>query len=263
MDNNNKRIAIAIVAMFVVALSIIGFTYAYFTARVTANTTSESVKITAGKLEVTYTAGQLIRATGIVPGWKSDGLSYFNPTVISEGNKIIAQHANTYEEIPKEYSTSAWGVVEPSTFTVKNTGDKVAYYAVRLKNIKNGLSTETGTTNNIDDRKNLVAKLYKGTYVKGTSPSESNLVGEEKAVFSDSEDGTVVISKALQVGESQEVNYYIILEYKNNPDVDQSESMKKTVEATVEVVGITQTQEGSAWVDANGNTIISDQSAAI
>ena len=31
MDNNNKRIAIAIVAMFVVALSIIGFTYAYFT----------------------------------------------------------------------------------------------------------------------------------------------------------------------------------------------------------------------------------------
>ena len=50
MEKNNGKIAIAIVAMFVVALSIVGFTYAYFVASVTNNDADTSVQVTAGEL---------------------------------------------------------------------------------------------------------------------------------------------------------------------------------------------------------------------
>ena len=66
MKNNNGKIAIAIVAMFVVALSVVGFTYAYFTATVKGNEANESVKVTAGKLEIVYGSGTKLQAQNLL-----------------------------------------------------------------------------------------------------------------------------------------------------------------------------------------------------
>ena len=45
--NNNGKLAIAIVAMFVVALSIVGVTYAYFTSQTVYNESEEDPRVLA------------------------------------------------------------------------------------------------------------------------------------------------------------------------------------------------------------------------
>ncbi len=101
MDYVRKRILISIVALILLALTLMGITYAYFISKVSGNTEAKSIEVTAAKLELTYNDG--------------------NGTVIVE--KI-------------EPGT----VLESKTFSVKNTGTKeIASYDVVMEVIENGL----------------------------------------------------------------------------------------------------------------------------
>ena len=68
MERNNGKIAIAIVAMFVVALSIVGFTYAYFVANVEGNTDT-NVTVTSGELILKQLVLLVLHQTGKVMGY--------------------------------------------------------------------------------------------------------------------------------------------------------------------------------------------------
>ena len=254
MKENNGKIAIAVVAMFVVALSIVGFTYAYFTAQVKGNTADKSVEVTAGKLSIVYANGDEILAQNIVPGWISDGKHYYDSMCSSSidtdaaGNhKITAVSTDVVKDgkcsttdtrvpsvaVPK----AADGLTTPVTFTVKNAADNTGdnKYIIRLKGITNGLASV--------DRPNFVLTLKQGATVIWSGQLADS--GEQ-----------VIVPAAMTIAEgAAEQTYSINLAYKN---VDSpQESKNATVKATVEIVGVTDanvTEDGKTISYPTGNT---------
>ena len=237
MKENNGKIAIAVVAMFVVALSIVGFTYAYFTAQVKGNTADKSVEVTAGKLSIVYANGNEILAQNIVPGWVSDGKHYYDSMCSSSidtdaaGNhKITAVSTDVVKDgkcsttdtrvpsvaVPK----AADGITNPVTFTVKNATDNTGdnKYVIRLTNITNGLAT--------GDQANFVLTLKQGATVVWSGHLAKT--GETQ----------VIVPSAMEIGANDAPQSYSInLAYKNVNSPQ--ESKNATVKATVEIVGVT------------------------
>lgn len=243
MKENNGKIAIAVVAMFVVALSIVGFTYAYFTAQVKGNTADKSVEVTAGKLSIVYANGNEISAKNIVPGWISDGKHYYDSMCSSsldtvkigdkEVHKITAVSTETVDltsnpkkcsstdtRVPSVVSPSSNdGLTDPVTFTVNNATDNTGdnKYVIRLTGIQNGLAE--------GDQENFVLTLKQGDTV----------VWSGKLAASGTQ---VIVPSAMKIGAKDTAQSYSInLAYKN---VDSpQESKNATVKATVEIVGVT------------------------
>ena len=249
MKENNGKIAIAVVAMFVVALSIVGFTYAYFTAQVKGNTADKSVEVTAGKLSIVYANGDEILAQNIVPGWVSDGKHYYDSMCSSSidtdaaGNhKITAVSTDVVKDgkcsttdtrVPSVTApTAADGLTTPVIFTVKNADDNTGdnKYVIRLTGIQNGLAT--------GDQANFVLTLKQGNTVVWS--------GQLAATGSKPQ---VIVPNAMEIKAGAAAQSYSInLAYKN---VDSpQESKNATVKATVEIVGVTD-----ANVTEDGETI--------
>ena len=272
MKNNNGKIAIAIVAMFVVALSIVGFTYAYFTATVVGNKSERpSVTVEAGKLEITYEYGRSIVAPTIVPGWASDGDMIYDPvhsmSVVGGENRITAKSA---KELGATKSGNATDPVEPAVFSVTNTGTRDAAYSISLTNI----------INNIADKENVRFKVEAArAQQKGLKQVD---VGEEKADDINYVDITSQVSNVSLVDGKQQLSasgvqelfasvtvpankadYYRITLYYLEANTDQSDSanlnssnenenLRKAISLDVDVTGLgqdkvtttsTQTQE--------------------
>lgn len=260
MKNNNGKIVIAIVAMFAIAVAVIGFTYAYFVASVTGNTNTNSVNVTAGILEVEYTSEEAnrINVDNIVPGWSSDSDSYYDPVAsvytVDEskgikGIKAVLSSANTFADGSAlenaksiETPTEANGIQGPATFTVANTGDDTAYYAIKLVDIVNGLETT--------DQKNFTLSLTNKSTTSDTEVTSValNASGEQMLVT-----GPITLAKGA------EYDYEIMLNYANVPDAAQN-STGKTITAKIEIVGISQQlnaqgEPTDTWVDADGNVV--------
>lgn len=101
MDYVRKKILIGVGALILLALTLIGITYAYFTSKVSGNTGEKSIVVTAARLELTYKDG--------------------NGTVIVE-------------------KVEPGTVIGPKTFTVKNDGTRdIASYDVVMEVIENEL----------------------------------------------------------------------------------------------------------------------------
>lgn len=264
MEKNNGKIAIAIVAMFVVALSIVGFTYAYFVANVTGNEET-NVTVTAGILEVEYTTttGSTLVAENLVPGWKNNSKRYYSEYGFAEETKInpdtnleytekqyaacaVEGEALEYDE-PAGCNTAngladATNVSGPLTFTVtaadRNTG--TANYAILLNSVVNQLDAESG-----DDER----FTYELVCVKCGENDADVIVGTGTLTHGTPE---VMVSDVQSITEGSK-NYQINLSYANVATAEQKSQGKK-VSGTVEVVGVVQTTDG--WVDANGVIII-------
>ena len=243
-SENNGKIAIAIVAMFVVALSVVGFTYAYFTAQVQGNTATKSVEVTAGRLEVLYAQGNKIEAQNIVPGWISDGVHYYDP-IYSQGAEItpgsgiypITAVTTTDHATKSDDSTpgSADGITSPVTITVSNTANNTGdnNYVIRLTNITNGIAST--------DQANLKVTLKKGASVLWSGALAAS--------------GTQIIVPAAELlsnGASNHNDYTLYLTYVNT-NSSQNVSLGKSVTATADIIGVVN--NGTNWVDADGNIV--------
>lgn len=257
MKNNNGKIAIAIVAMFVVALSVVGFTYAYFTAQVVGNQSEEpSVTVEAGKLEVTYDFGRSIVADRIVPGWASDGDMIYDPvnsiSVVNGENRITAKSS---EELGDSVSANATEPVEPAIFSVTNTGTRDAKYSISLIDI----------INNIVDQENLrftvEAALGKDVGLAEDEISYTDITNTVKNyVVFDAENtdnpknGKVQLAAGTEAAKGTQdlfdtvtvatgkADYYRITLYYLEANTDQSDSANKAdaVSLTVDVEGLGQ-----------------------
>lgn len=249
-SENNGKIAVAIVAMFVVALSIVGFTYAYFTAQVKGNEKDKSVDVVAGKLAITYANGNEILAQNIVPGWISDGKHYYDSMCSSSldtdeaGNhKITAVSTDVVKDgkcsttdtrVPSVTTPAAAdGLTTPVTFTVKNATDNTGdnKYIIRLKSITNGLATV--------DQPNFVLTLKQGTTVVWSGQLAAS--GEQ-----------IIVPAAMTIAaDATDQEYSINLAYKNVNSAQESKGVG--VKATVEVIGVTTNAAGDT-VDEAGKT---------
>ena len=268
-SENNGKIAIAIVAMFVVALSVVGFTYAYFTAQVRGNTAVSSAKVTAGRLQVVYSSGDQLIAQNIVPGWISDNKHYYDP-VYSKYGAAESNGTTTYKikavstddritcnvtgSTPLSQSNQAIsacdgavtspgtadGKIGPVTFSVANdtpnTGD--TQYAITLTNISNSI---------VD-----TSHLYVSLYVDDTWTWSGNLAAS----------GTQVIGSAQGITKNGSAkNYKVYLTYQNDKDADQDDSQDVSVQFKVKVIGISN-NGGSTYYDEDGNVITFPESTA-
>lgn len=261
MRNNNGKIAIAIVAMFVVALSVVGFTYAYFTATVKGNNASKSVEVTAGELSIVYGNGRTLEAQNLVPGWTSDGKHYYDVNwsktpsgqTDTNGNIIYAISAvSTDKHKFKSNETGAASTIEPTVadgiadkvpFTVRNAtnNDGDNNYIIRLKGIENGIVG--------DDAKYLWVTLYETTVNDGKTTYTAIWSGNLQSA------GTqIIVPEARTIAKNgAEQTYAVGLTYQNVTN-DEQLSKGVTVKATVEVVGV-QKNQAQKWVDADGKEI--------
>lgn len=236
MKNNNGKIAIAIVAMFVVALSVVGFTYAYFTASVKQNTATKSSEVVAGMMEVQYTQNRTLQGTNIVPGWISDGRHYAT-TFNDENGNLRSKSVKT----STDENGVAKGAVKPALFSVANTTNSKndAYYVVTLKTITNGIAEA--------DQVNMTYEL--------TDTTNREVVGRGQLPESTEGENYVVISKLLTklATDSTPTEYSLVLKYKDT-GAEQNASQGQTVKATVKVIGVS-TAENGKYYDAVGNEI--------
>lgn len=234
---SNTKLVIAIVAMFVVALSIVGFTYAFFTASVNPNSAEESIDIQAGLLKVNYASTKTIDVTNIVPGWASDGKMIYHPAEsVDENGHITA--ISTDKTVDKTYDGNA---VPPVQFSVENTGDSTnpAYYAIELTNITNQIASDNAT-----DAQYLTVALYEGTWT-GTVGTPIQSI-QFPATGVDTQIGNIVT-----IGPGTDTdNYYMVVSYADSKG-EQSNSMGKTIKATVEIIGLNKTGDNT-YVDETG-----------
>ena len=262
-QENNGKIAIAIVAMFVVALSVVGFTYAYFTARVEDNDAEKSVEVKAGKLSIVYTGTNNINAQNIVPGWVSDGKHYYDPVYsvqevagehhISAVSTDEQGHATKSGCTPSAENTcvptAADGITNMVTFNVTNDSDNTAAnnYVIQLTNIVNGLGNVGETESTVSDTKYLWVTLY-STNQAGTTDTviwSGNLAASGNQI---------IVPGVRTIAAGNNTDYYKIkLTYQNVTDATQN-SINKSVSATVSVVGVNQNQS-SQWVTETGTVI--------
>jgi len=264
MEKGNGKIAIAIVAMLVVALSIVGVTYAYFVASVQGNTNpAEKVEVQAGMLEVTYQDGDEISATNIVPGWASDGDSYYDPVAsafkVSDtvtGIKAVKASEDKFTDGTNLQNTksitSNHPVTPPATFSVRNSGDSKnsAYYAIKLVDVVNGLVNDTDAAG----EQNLTVTLYKGEWTEGMTAEQ--LASLEVDTYTLTTGEEQFIGGVYQTDGTELANFFIIVRYAEDGNEQDSDSVM-TVSAKVKVVGLHNkgTAGAPVWVDAVGTTI--------
>ena len=142
-SENNGKIAIAIVAMFVVALSVVGFTYAYFTASVVRNQDEKTTEVTAGMLEVNYTQNKTMKAEKVIPGWESDGLHYFGTENVNGELRTKALKAENETYVTENGLDYTDGITKPAAFNVASTSRSTgkSTYVIKLIDITNGIAT--------------------------------------------------------------------------------------------------------------------------
>lgn len=265
MEKNNGKIAIAIVAMFVVALSVVGFTYAYFVARVQGNTNT-NVTVTAGTLSVEYASTQEIKAVNLVPGWQSDGKHYFDSaaTETTEDGKVkysacVIGDTTDTRGCDDSKAIPANGLSDAATFTVTNTStaraaESTVSYVVILNGISNGLAIS-----DTDEASKFHYALCKGTcpeaeiYSEVPAPATNNNV-VSKGEIADTEKVQVISSvqtldKDTTTANVLDTQNYELMLYYDNVDSEQ-DGTGKTVSAKIDIIGVAQNAE--KWYDANG-----------
>lgn len=272
-SKSNGKLIAGLIIMFVVAVSVIGVTYAYFVSTFTPNNNAESVKITAGKLIATYDTGTSLDVRNIVPGWVSDGLHYYDVDVAAANQGRIYATKATEATVGTGYATATYGIAAPVTFTVTNNSDSEdtdsavdgvqspVSYVIRLNVKKNGILDAMDTTDDSDldaayeaDANNMLVSVYKGTFDEdaanygGTKISGPFVVGDTGAVH--------LVTPAPEtintVGDS--ASYFVVFEYINDKcGVQPSQGVQMNVEATI--AGIQKDNTTDTWYDDNNEAI--------
>lgn len=281
-SKSNGKLIAGLIIMFVVAVSVIGVTYAYFVSTFTPNQNPESVKITAGKLIATYDAGVSMNARNVVPGWLSDGLHYYDVDVAAANKGRIYATKATAEKVAADtesgtgYARPAFGIAAPITFTVTNNSDSEdtdstadgvqspVSYIIRLKVVANGIlnakaeATTAGNTalaNTYDaDSKNMLVSLYRGNF----DADAANFGGEKISgpfvvgAKDDIQLATPVQETINKVGDS--TSYFVIFEYINDKcGVQPSQGINMNVEAII--AGVQKDNTTNTWYDEDNVAI--------
>lgn len=269
-SKNNGKIVLGVLIMFVVALSIIGVTYAYFVATFTNNNNPESVKITAGELIANYSHGTSIDVTNVVPGWVSDGLHYYDVDVAAaQGGHIYATKAASSADVGKGYAIERYGIAQPISFSVSNNSesDDTIAYAIYLNVMNNGIYEESIDTDNSEankalyaaDKANLLVSLYKGTFdiSKGVADNfgDGNELLTGPFVLADTGEQIMVTAPETIAKGGAANNYFVVFEYVNQENTVQiSQGLQLKVEA--EIKGIQEDNAGNdVWYDEDNREV--------
>lgn len=290
--NTNRKILIGVVTMFLVAISIVGVTYAYFTAQFTPNMNPESVKVTAGNLIANYKNSQSIEVSNVVPGWVSDGLHYYDidEAATHGGNIYAIKTSYEYTQREDTKATANMGLAMPLQFSVENISEANAdvNYIISLNVKQNGMydgwtsiseanaaqdSDQAARKNNLNaDRNRVYATLYKGTFDVENYGVETNYGRQENGenvnkviggpyVLNDTGKNQIMVSEPETLALNETSNYFIIFKFANDSSANQvSQSIRLDVEANV--IGIQKDNNASvtysSLIDAETPKIVAE-----
>ena len=173
MNNVKKRIIISMFAITLLILTLFGITYAYFTAKIKENDKSESIKISAARLELSYNGeGSYVKISNLQPGGKIEKKTF---SITNEGTKKVDNYdiilenlvneLNNYEDLTytltckssDDNDCSGSNGIFPKTNQVIATNtieSNVTHSYILTLNYK-----ETGTNQSIDMNKEISAKV--------------------------------------------------------------------------------------------------------
>ena len=129
-----KKIILIVASIFVVVALVAGVTYAFYSANVNRINESQTV-VKTNNLTLTYTGGQEINVSGIVPG------DSFTKTFTVENTSNIAVDYNIYlENITNEFnedlvytlSDETGNVIEETVLPVSNTGKEYLMASINI-----------------------------------------------------------------------------------------------------------------------------------
>lgn len=198
--SRKQRITISIVGIVLVALILVGVTYAYFITNIDDNEKEKSIDVQTAVLEITYGDG-----TGILK--------------------------NETELIPN-------ATVGTKTFTVTNTGDDlVENYTVYIENVTNELVrpqdlvyTVTCTSYVKSEYESDSSTATKSGTCKGVTKETQFPIGTGTGMG-------IIVTNSIAEGLVHE--YKITLKYLD-PNVDQSDDMYKTIEGKINIKNVVQ-----------------------
>lgn len=183
--SKKQKIIVSLVGIFLVLITLIGITYAYFVTQIQGNTNDADVIISAANLMLRYT----------------------------DGNGLIE---------PEE-KIMPGTTIESKTFSVENLGTlTIENYGVYIENILNEFERPQ------DLKLTLRCEIFdleESTYL------EDNCNGLT--------DSTYPIMNSMIVSNSIDINtrhdYTLIIEYKNETEIDQSNDMNKTIKGKIQI----------------------------
>ncbi len=129
-----RKTSLIIVGMLLLVFSVIGITYAYFSANVRMINNTQTV-IKTNELSLIYTGGQEINVSDIIPG------DSFTKTFTVENTSNIAVDYNIYlENITNEFnedlvytlSDETGNVIEETVLPVSNTGKEYLMASINI-----------------------------------------------------------------------------------------------------------------------------------
>ncbi len=185
----NKKIVLIIASIFVVVALVAGVTYAFYSANVNRVNESQTV-VKTNKLTLTYTGGQEINVTGIVPG------DSFTKTFTVENTSNIAVDYNIYlDDVLNEFNedlvyilSDENGIVIEETVLPITSSDRIY--------IKSNISIDAGDTRSYtlkitfkqsdNDQNDLQGKLFKAT-LGVDSGKNAPMVKAESVTYSNPE----------------------------------------------------------------------------
>ena len=263
-SKSNGKLIAGLMIMFVVAVSIVGVTYAYFVSDFTGNQKNTVVTITAGKLIAKYNQGTALVATNVVPGWLSDGLHYYDVDVAAANKGRIYATKALESAVGTGYATTTYGIAAPVTFTVTNNSDvkdsnTAVNYIINLHVKENGILNAMDTTEDESlkakyeaDANNLLVSLYRGEFDADATNFGGELISGP-FVVGDSGDiqlATGAPEVVNAVGETK--NYFVMFEYINDKcSVQPSQGVQLDVEVLVSGVQKDNDPESDKWYDDN------------
>lgn len=224
--NTKQKLTLGIAAIFMVTLTIVGVTYAYFVTRVTGETT-ESVNVqTASLASVEYGDGNnVITLNNILPGTTT----YKTFTVTNKGKKSDNAAEASYDI----FLTSTAGSVE-----FVHANDDSACYTSEAKPSNEDDKTVTcfdGTNYN-----NIKVTLYSYTDTALTDEVDestfNNLTKTEvygETMLAKTSDTTVqVLGQGLLIPAETTYNYILVVEYENK---DENQNIENLANVSIKV----------------------------
>lgn len=207
-----QKITVSIIGIFLVLITILGITYAYFLTKIQGNTNESSVIISAANLLLKYT----------------------------DGNGIIE---------PQEDILPVT-TIESKTFSVENSGtDTINSYGVYLENVINNFErTEDVIITLRCEIFDTVAREYLEGNCNGLTDTEYPTMN------------SLLVTNSIPINIRHD--YTLIIDYANEPEIDQSNDMNKTIKGKIQIYDTNDTVDISGTIanSTEGDYILLDDS---